>query len=235
MKKTKNEFNTTLLLILVLSDILFIIFHVITKIVYGAEESESLFNLSVDQGYAEFFQYTKFLLIIILLIHIIISTKCLKYISWICLFTYFLFDDAFQIHEIIGRHIAKGLNFYPPLHLRLQDIGELIVYAIVGIFLFAIIIGTYISSNKTFKKTSKDLLLLIFIFAFFGVFVDILGSALNGMVSGLGLIEDGGEMFTTSVILWYVFNIAFNKNDNKISLYNLLCDLIKYNKPNQIF
>jgi len=142
-------------------------------------------------------------------------------------FTYFLFDDALQIHELVGRHFANRLNFIPPLNLRLQDFGELIVYAIIGIFLFTIIIWAYSSSNVTFKKVSKNLLLLIFILAFFGIFIDMLQSALHKYIHEFGLLEDAGEMFTVSVILWYVFNIAFNRNVTEISLYNLLRNALK--------
>ncbi len=222
---TKDNYYASLLGILIFIDLLFIIAHILSKTIFGMKES--LFNISVDRGYAEFFQYSKFLFIIILLVYLTRSTKCLKYISWICLFTYFLIDDAFQIHETIGRYFTKGLNFNPPLNLRLQDLGELVVYTIVGILLFTIIIPTYKTNNKSFKRISKDLLLLTFVLAFFGLFVDILASAFDGIVKGLGMLEDGGEMFTISIILWYVFNIAFSKNRSEINLYLLISKIIK--------
>ncbi len=49
--------------------------------------------------------------------------------------------------------------------------------------------------------------LFILLLAFFGVFFDMVHVAIPWGESLWGIIEDGGEMLTMSIIVWYVFNL----------------------------
>lgn len=227
----KNRCRNFIVLLLC-SDLIFIIIHIIEKIVFNIDGS--LYNISTDRGYAEFYQYMKYFWIIILLIYIIRSTKSFSYISWIVVFTYFLFDDALEIHENVGRLLVKSFDFYPPLHIRLQDIGELEVFAIVGIILLAIIIWAKFHGSISFKKRSIDLGIFMVGFVFFGVFFDMLSSIFNGVVVGLGMIEDGGEMIVMSLTLWYVFQASLSNENSELFLHEHLQIILK-KVNNQLF
>jgi hypothetical protein len=201
---------STLLTLLLCADAVFIILHVIyfqTQLI-----SSSLFSLSKDNGYSEFFQYTKFLWVILLLIGVSVKTKTCGYAAWVLLFTYFLADDALQLHENYGRIIAGNLDFVPPLSIRLQDIGELIVTAIAGAILFPLLALSYWRGSQTLRKISLDLVLFLAILIFFGVAVDLAHEAVGveGILDHLvfRIIEEGGEMVVTSYILWYVFLLS---------------------------
>lgn len=207
--------SPTLLLWLFLSaDLAYIILHILYKATRFI--TSAYFSVKRDLGYSEFFQYMKFLWIIILLVYLVKRSKIWGFLAWAAVFLYFLADDAFQVHENVGRIIAGKLDFVPPFNLRLQDIGELVVYAIAGAVLLLGIALAYWRGSKTFRGICIDLLLLISILVFFGVVVDMAEIAANFGVfvkETLGLIDDGGEMIVTSVMVWYVFRLALRDGE----------------------
>lgn len=208
--ENKDIIPSLLLRLFLSADIVFIVLHILYKTYIL---NSSYFSLKRDLGYAEFFQYTKFLWIIILLIHIIRKTGVWQYISWLAVFTYFLADDAFQLHENIGRSIAGNLDFVAPFNLRLQDIGELTVFAIAGMVLAVLLALSYWKGSQTFRNITIDLLILTAILAFFGIFVDAaeIGVDLGLFIKEtLGLIDDGGELIVVSVMLWYVLRLVIH-------------------------
>ena len=128
-----NESSASLILKLLLCrDFIFITLHIINRRTPFLNNDN--FSINFDRGYPEIYQYIKFLSIIILLVYVSKVTRSFGYVVWILLFTYFLCDDALQIHETVGGYIAKNLNFTPPLNLRPQDIGEMGVSVTVGLF-----------------------------------------------------------------------------------------------------
>ena len=112
--ENKDIIASLLLRLFLSADLAFIVLHILYKTYIL---NSSYFSLKRDLGYSEFFQYTKFLWIIILLIYIIRKTRIWEYLSWLAVFTYFLADDAFQLHENIGGSIAGQLRFRAPLNL----------------------------------------------------------------------------------------------------------------------
>ena len=193
------------LVLLVLGDLAFILLHFVNEL---TPTSRNLLSIAKDRSYAELYQYVKFLWIITLLAKIARDRKTVHYVTWVLVFTYFLFDDALKIHELGGDFIAEKLDFTPPLGLRLEDIGELVVSATAGVGLLALVMWTYKSGSVVFRKISQDIALLILLMVIAGVVVDMLHSAskVGGAVGfALGVIEDGGEMLAASLILWRIF------------------------------
>jgi hypothetical protein len=223
--ETLNERNASVFLILLLcGDLVFIVMHCINALtpILG----NPLLNIEEDKGYPEVYQYLKFFSIIVLLIYISLKNKAIHYVAWALVFTYFLFDDSLQIHERIGSRIAANFNFIPPLGLRLQDFGELVVMATVGIPLLAICVWAYKrSGSQMFRKVSQDITLLVLVLVFFGVLVDMAHIAVNlgwKVTFILGVIEDGGEMLSVSLVLWYAF---LTKRGDNAGCY--LSDLVR--------
>lgn len=199
-----------LLTLLMCADVVFIILHVIyfqTQLI-----TDPLFSLSKDNGYSEFHQYTKYLWLIILLAGISVTTKTPGYLAWVTLFTYFLGDDALQIHERYGRIIAENLNFSLPLNIRLQDIGELIVTSLAGIIIFPLLALAYWRGTAHFRKISLDIATFLAILIFFGVAVDMVHEAVSaeGILDHLvfRILEEGGEMIVTSLLLSNIFLLS---------------------------
>ncbi|MEW6083900.1 MAG: hypothetical protein AB1607_04815 [Chloroflexota bacterium] len=202
--------GSMLLRLLLCTDVAFIILH-ISYFQTPLLES-SLYSLSRDNGFSEFFQYIKFLWIIILLVDVSLKTKTLGYMAWVLLFVYFLADDSLQLHESFGRVIAGNLNVATPLNLRLQDIGELIASAIAGAVLFPLLILAYWRGSQNFRKISRDLLVFLILLIFVGIGIDMAheGIGAEGMLDRLvfRVLEEGGEMTVTSLILWYIFLLS---------------------------
>jgi hypothetical protein len=223
--KNFNEQSATLFLALLLcADFMFIALHSISDLTPYL--NNEFFYLGNDAGYPEFYQYIKWLWIIILLIHISKIRGSFRYVTWALVFTYFLFDDALRLHEIVGDFIERNLDLSPPFGLRLQDIGELVVSASVGMILLSFVTLAYLNGEEAFKKMSQDMLLLILALVFFGVGVDMAHVAIKlgwKVRFVLGVIEDGGEMVIASLILWYVF--FFSARDANRSSY--ICDCIR--------
>jgi hypothetical protein len=154
----------------------------------------------------------KFVWVVILLVHIAIITRHKGYFSWILVFLYFLADDALQIHERTGQFMGQRLTFEPPFGMLIRDVGEIAAFAVFGLPLLALLVWTYYRGAHVFKRISRDLLLLVFVFAFLVVVVDTVHAALD--LSNIWgrvwtLTEDSGEMIIVSIITWYVFRVAF--------------------------
>jgi len=211
---TPQENNRLFLWLCLSADIAFIILHILFK---TGVLSSTLYSVKRDLGYAEFYQYVKFLWIIIIFVYLSQKLKYWGYVSWAVTFLYFLADDAFQIHEDIGTLIANQLTFSPPLNLRLQDFGELTVYAIAGIILMLGIGIAYQKGSQSFKTLSHDFLFLLAFLIFFGVLLDVAEIASNWGIfikETLELLDDGGELVIVSIMLWYIFQIAHGKEVN---------------------
>lgn len=190
--------------LLLITDLLFILIHIAYKLKFI---SGDLFSIEEDFGYAEVYQYIKEFWIVILLSSLVIKTKEIIYLSWSFLFFYLLLDDSLQIHEIFGSHLVSYLEIQSKFNLRAQDFGELMISAIFGSLLFSFIGLSYFRSNKKRKIISKNILIMVTLLAFFGVFIDMLHSVISWGTAIWGLIEDSGEMFIMSIIVWYVFGL----------------------------
>lgn len=214
---------TVFLLLLLVGDFVYIMLHFMEAFTPFLENP--LLSIERDRGYPEMYQYLKWIWVILLLVYISLQKKSLSYMVWVLVFTYFFFDDALNIHENVGSYIAEHISLNHTFGLRLQDFGELIVSATVGVVLSSLLIGAYRYGSAEFKKISKDVLLLIGALVFFGVVVDMahiviqLGELVTFL---LGVVEDGGEMLIVTLILWYTFMLSVR--DEKNNAY--LCDLI---------
>ena len=210
------------LIMLVSTDFIFIVLHFI----WGTTPylSSVLFSLEQDRGFSEIYQYIKMFWIIILMVAMYLRTSENGYISWSILFSYLVCDDSLMIHEKVGLTIANNLGFTPFLGLRPKDFGELAVTGIAAIILLTFVGFSYLRGSQAFKRISRDLVICLLVIAFFGVFVDMahiaapLGSPLSFL---LGVVEDGGEMLTISMITWYAFLLNVRQEYASHSLWGL--------------
>lgn len=219
-----DEDRASLLLLLLLStDYVFIVLHIINRI--NPFEESNLFRVDYDGSYPEIFQYLKFFWMIVLLASVLIATKSKGYLSWVFIFLYFLLDDALQIHEQMGLVLADAFAINPPLALRGRDVGELAVFAFFGAVLIPLVVWAYLRGSRAFRDATKDLMILLAAFVFFVVFLDVvhaavdLGSFFN---RALALVEDGGEMLVASLMLWYVFLLALRNGELDVYLHKRL-------------
>ena len=222
--KEKTEPASILFLLLLLSaDSMFVVIHFLYKLTHHWQCS--LFCLTTDRGYAEIFQYIKYFWIIILFIYILRSTKIILYLSWVLVFVFFFFNDAFQLHQEIGHYIARNFDFNPPFHLSLQDVGELVYFIISGVLISGMLFWSYKRGNQNFKISTIDLGIFMLVIVFFGVVVDAVYVAFRLYGVGLSIFEDTGEMLVVSLILWYVYTLSVTRGTFNLNLPGLMARL----------
>jgi hypothetical protein len=206
VKLSKNHWTTRLLYLFLATDIIFIFLHLIY--LYTPLNSHAPLSIEKDRGYAEIFQYLKEYWIALLLGFFAVHQRSLLSLGWSLLFFYLLLDDSIQIHERLGKVIARELGFSATLGLRAHDFGEIIVSASVGVVFFLFIAIAYKFSDRFFRKVSQDLIKMLFILAVFGIVLDLLHVLVAQSLtleSLVGLLEDGGEHIVLSFIAWYTF------------------------------
>jgi cbb3-type cytochrome oxidase subunit 3 len=184
--------------------------------------SNKLFSISIDMGYAEVFQYIKEYWIILLLGVLAWRNRSLLYSAWSLLFCYLLLYDALKIHERWGIFISNKLGLVSAFGIRSIDFGEIIVSACFGILFFAIIAIAYRFGKKIERKHTQYLILMLLALAFFGIVTDTLGITItNKFLKPIAaLIEDGGEHLVMSTIVWFVYDIVEQSNQNILSSKN---------------
>lgn len=199
------------LFILVAVDFMFFALHLLLK--FGVL-SNQMFDIGLDNSAGEYYQYTKFFSIVILLGIAYTRFKDKVFIPWLFLFLYLLFDDIFSMHETAGESLAKNLNLPSLFMMDPLDLGEILFSGTIGVLFLAGILLVSLSAQRRSKEISLVLCILLCTLAFFGMFIDTLHSIVDNMhahlwVSGsFSLVEDGGEHLTVSVIT--AFLIAVN-------------------------
>jgi hypothetical protein len=196
-----------LLVLLLITDFVFIILHILN--LYTGLLNSSLYMLTRDRGYGEFFQYTKELWIAVMFLILAIKKKQGNFYVFSLLFLYLLIDDSFEIHENLGRVIAEIFHFRPSMGLRAVDFGELIVSALFGLLFLTALILFFILSDTITRRITLYMITFFGILAFFGVVMDMVAVMVDHRVTTrvLEMIEEGGEMLVMSVITWFVYHL----------------------------
>ncbi len=179
----------------------------------GLADYGNMFSVSEDGGYAEYFQYFKFGIIIFLLSASMKAYKSALIGGWALVFAMLCADDALSIHESLGRNLATWFSIPSMYNLRPEDYGEIAVYVMMGVIVAAILtLCSRIDRSSTARALSKGLLVLLVGLGFFGGLVDMLHIAAKEAFqlsinknALFAAFEDGGEMIVVSLILWFVY------------------------------
>ena len=212
----KDKFHTLFLVLLVLTDVGFIITHVFyyinaDNIEYRYSSYRNLLNIETDGAYPEFFQYMKFFWCGLICFFYSARTRHIGFVFIGILFWYLLLDDMRKFHESVGGEISGMLTLEPMFGFRLQDYGELLYAVMVGIPVFAIFaILVFLSQGKV-RYQFLTVAALILALGVFGVLVDFfhvaIGSINQNVRFTFGAIEDGGEMIVASLALAYLYKM----------------------------
>lgn len=199
-----------LLFVLIITDVFFILFHLLHAFAdtLGFFYSPG-FDLTQERGYAEIFEYLKEYWTALLLLVLAIRTSNLLYFCWGLLFGYFLVDDSLKIHKNLGAHLSSTFGSDHLFGLDAQMLGELSVIVFFGfLFLFAIGVSYYVNTDDDAKKFSRYVFVLFGVFMFFGMGLGIFQKLTPNHPHwqfSLKLLEEGGELVSTSLIFWFVF------------------------------
>ncbi len=207
-----------LLFLLLLADFVFILLHCLY--VYTDLLGTSLYSLSRDRGYAEFFQFTKELWIAVLFLILAVRQRRGLYYVFSLLFLYFLVDDSFEFHESFGEFLADIFNLLPALGLRAVDLGELLVSAAFGLLFLLLIVILYLLSDTFSRRVGLNIIALVIILAFFGIAFDMFEIiiAQPEIERIFVILEEGGELLVMSVITWFVHQLDLHQDRLPFSL-----------------
>ena len=176
-------------------------------------------NLTITNDWAlpEIINYLKFVVIIYLLCRVYAVIRQPVYLAFAFVFTVALLDDSLQVHEGMGAYISNmlgefvlfGTELQSHQGLRVQDIGELIMFAIYG-SVFSLVLGIgFLRSQLQHRKIGVGFGLLLGSLAFFAVVVDVIDRVVASYSRMLGhvvaTIEDSGEMFVVSLTVAFAF------------------------------
>lgn len=211
MKLDINRWSIKLLYLFLATDIAFIIIHLLNAytdlIPTPRTLPKALFFIDVDRGYAEIYQYIKEYWIALLLGLVAVRKRSFLYFVWSLLFFYLLLDDSIQVHEKLGYVISKKSGFTGWFGLRANDFGEILVSTMVGLFFLIIIATAYRFGDRFSRQACRYLITMLFILAFFGIFVDLIHMVVKfpPLDHFFIIMEDGSEMVVMSLIAGFVF------------------------------
>lgn len=212
LRRSKTSFRLLFGLLLA-TDAAFISAHLLHSLT-DAAFNDPQFNLGLDRGYGEIFQYVKEYWLIAVMGLLAFRRRSALYLVWAVLFGYLLLDDSMEIHETAGAHVQDMLPF--DLSRGGQDLEEMIVSIVAGALFLLAGVAAYRFADKKARTASLYLLLLLGLLAFFGVVTDVLHGILvygrptiSPVVDPLFIaVEDGGEMVVMSCMVLFVLLLA---------------------------
>lgn len=195
-----------LLGLLLLADLTLIALHVSLKTV--GEPSGYTFDLGIDRGYGEFFQYVHTLWAGALALLLAVRARTAVLGAWALVCGYFLADDWLQLHEHYGVVIGSRL---PELGAMSTHVGEMVWMAAVGVVAVVVVGVAHARASSEWRAVSAMLMVLFGVLVLFGVVIDAVHSALLGIATldlVLTTIEDGGELVVMSLVVTFLFAVA---------------------------
>ena len=196
---------------------------------------QDLFNLTLDGGYFEHFQYI--LLLWCALLSTLVSLREFKYTFSIpFIYTFLFLDDAFSFHDYFHKSfipILKKTFLSNQDIFRVKDFSEIIFWVIILIICLLLSTNGYKNGSKASKKFISINFRFFLILSFFGSFVDLINSNIMNWLGFLNLssfqswviknlgnfIEEIGEITVITCICVWLFRLASNR---KLKLKELI-------------
>jgi hypothetical protein len=202
-----------LLVLMLCTDALLIAGHLVHA--FTPYLSGQSFHLATERGFGEVFQYVKVFWVAVSFLWLGVHTAQRAHFVWPLIFGYLLVDDAFRVHERLGRGVARSLGPAPGLGLRAQDLGEFVVVAVIGAITLLLIGLAYLRGSAAFRSIARRVGALLVLFGLFAGGVDLLHAMvdhvplLNALFAAL---EDGGELVVMSAICAYAVGLLLRRN-----------------------
>ncbi|WP_116083093.1 hypothetical protein [Tropicimonas sp. IMCC34011] len=124
------------------------------------------------------------------------------------IFLIILFDDSLELHERVGEWLATGLGVPALPGLRVEDSGELMIWALWGVIAALLLFRGWRRDGPEGRRFGLILTGLIGLLAVFGILGDMahVMAARGGMDDSaaaiiLAAVEDGGELLVASLMV----------------------------------
>lgn len=169
-----------------------------------------------DGSFAERWGYTKATITGLLLLYLaVLYRRSAVLIATAVLFFVVALDDSLRFHEIGGGKLTRAWGIPYMFGVRGQDIGEILVWAAIGVPLMAWVLIAYFASNPRPRQIVRRLIPAFAGLLFFAVFIDVftIFAAFQWDWTGriyylMGLLEMAGELAGLTAVLlvplWFV-------------------------------
>lgn len=197
-----------LLIGMLVIDFGFVVLHIIQIRVLA--EPVPFLSLNHEFSLSENYQYFKFLFAAMLCGFLCLRRGAWVMGVWAVLFVVMALDDAYGMHEYLGKVLTREGYAFEFMGIKRVYIGEIMAFVIVeGILLLAALAGHFQASAQT-RALLWRLYAGIGLLILAGVVID----ALHVMpplesLPGMTLLEDGGEMMATSLIFIMLLSARF--------------------------
>lgn len=212
LKISKNLKYFIPLIFLLALDVMLIVVDVINF--YDPFPNADRYDIETNDSYAEDFQNFKWIIMIIALSLIALFRKEKKYLAWILVFFFLFLEDVFRIHQTLGMFFYDAFGMTSGQ--RESKIMELFSAAFLGFLFVAPVLQAYKTGDPVFKKHSRVLFGLLGLFLFCAIIIDQLHRLAIIQYNWkynvvFGMLEDGGELITESLIAGYLISIALKE------------------------
>lgn len=208
--KNNGPWPLKLLLGLLAIDVLILATYVIygmLDIVFDAGKMPHFWNIAEEGSASEFFNYLKWIFIVIALLIAYGKSKIALFASFAIVFAMVLLDDSLQLHERGGAWAVNAFQIQPAFGLRAQDFGELSTWGLLGAIAGIVLLWGYLKHTAASLPYGIYFLIVLVALVFTAMGIDMLNAwdglneetTFNNIMTGiLTISEDGGEMFVGS-------------------------------------
>lgn len=188
-------------------DAILIVIHIIAfNLAQGFDFTlRAKFNFDADRTIPEFWGSLQIAAMVAILVYVWLKRRQPVLLAWAVVFCVLIVDDLGRLHENAGWRIAGLLDYNEIAGIDASDVGELIVYAVIGVGSLTAAAITHRISDAPARRISWICLGITFVLAFFAVVVDQVGSGLTEITNwNVPIVEDGGELLVITAGLIYL-------------------------------
>lgn len=224
---TGRQHGWILLTTLVVIDVLLLIANILH---FGANDpdepvtrfSSPAWNGDADGSFIELTGHLQLIAGVVMLVFLAVIRRTAVYVAWAVTLIVLIVDDFAQVHEVQGGLLALRFGLPSVAGLRPEDVGELTVWAIEGVFCLTLILATLWWADLLARRHSRLLFLCVIVLAFFGGVVDQLHIVVEPYLShtaGLAvtLTETTGELGAMTLIVLAVHRMT-RAQDRRVRL-----------------
>jgi hypothetical protein len=172
-----------------------------------------MFSINQEYGYGEIYGYLKSIVITFCFLACYFRDRAPVFLGLSFTFVVIVLDDSLQIHESLGTQFVEALALEQMAGLPAQNLGELMVWFALGAVVVAALAVSFLRSDVFGQNIALIFLGLLAVLIFFAVGGDTLHAALRHAFRGAhhiwGMLENGGEMVTLSVITAAALTVAW--------------------------
>ncbi len=176
------------------------LFFVAMSVAYSASRR---WNIAFDHSYAEFYGYGKAIVAASLLVLAYRATWQRPYVAVAFVLALIAIDDSLKVHETVGEWLPWAVSLETaPFGLRPVDIGELTVWAFLGLICAFVLRAGYRAGDELSREA-----LLLFVALLFLLVVTVAFDMTHVTLSQgwkervVAYAEDGGELVVLSAML----------------------------------